>query len=194
MDCTSRSDQVRSTLIGLFRDLRGFTMATNSRRNYAMLFDWLYPDHMPLVRRTLEAYTGEPAPRIVAPLPGIKTLTPPLSLSLSLLSDATADTPEVTTPLLKFFAEFVLNKTQRLAFEASSPNGIKLFWETSKIIVAHGTRVLQLGSVQDIYTQKYKGAALCFTILLRGLAGNYVNFGVSLGQLWGNFGANSDPC
>lgn len=140
-----RSEQVRDTLIGLFRDLRGLTMATNSRRNYAMLFDWLYPDRMPLVRRTLEAYT---------------------------------DTPAVTTPLLKFFAEFVLNKTQRLAFEASSPNGIKLFWETSKIIVAHGTRVLQLQGVQDVYTQKYKGMALCFTILLRGLAGNYVNFGV----------------
>ena len=140
-----RSEQVKASLIGLFRDLRGLTMATNSRRNYAMLFDWLYPDHMPLIRRTLEAYT---------------------------------DTPPVTTPLLKFFAEFVLNKTQRLAFEASSPNGIKLFWETSKIIVAHGTRVLQLANVQDVYTQKYKGAALCFTILLRGLAGNYVNFGV----------------
>jgi exportin-7 len=140
-----RSQQVTPSLIGLFRDLRGITMATNSRRNYAMLFDWLYPDHMPLIRRTLETYT---------------------------------DTPSVTTPLLKFFAEFVLNKTQRLAFEASSPNGIKLFWETSKIIVAHGTRLLQLGNVQDVYTQKYKGAALCFMILLRGLAGNYVNFGV----------------
>jgi len=140
-----RSEQVKASLIGLFRDLRGITMATNSRRNYAMLFDWLYPDHMPLIRRTLEAYT---------------------------------DTPAVTTPLLKFFAEFVLNKTQRLAFEASSPNGIKLFWETSKIIVAHGSRILQVTNVQDVYAQKYKGAALCFVILLRGLAGNYVNFGV----------------
>ncbi len=140
-----RSDQVKSALIGLFRDLRGITMATNSRRNYAMLFDWLYPDHMPLIRRALESYT---------------------------------DTPAVTTPLLKFFAEFVLNKTQRLAFEASSPNGIKLFWETSKVIVAHGTRVLQLANVQDMYASKYKGTALCFVILLRGLAGNYVNFGV----------------
>ena len=57
----------------------------------------------------------------------------------------------MTTPLLKFFAEFVLNKTQRLAFEASSPNGIKLFWETSKIIVTHGSRVLQIGTVADPY-------------------------------------------
>ena len=83
MNGMRRSDQVRSTLIGLFRDLRGFTMATNSRRNYAMLFDWLYPDHMPLIRRTLEAYTGELsfsfvcvfAPRIAVSLPGIETLT-----------------------------------------------------------------------------------------------------------------------
>ena len=113
-----RSDQVRASLVGLCRDLRGLTIATNSRRTYAMLFEWLYPEHMPLIKRTLEAYT---------------------------------DTPEVTTPLLKFFAEFVLNKTQRLAFEASSPNGIKLFWETSKIIVTHGSRVLQIGTVADPY-------------------------------------------
>lgn len=43
-----------------------------------------------------------------------------------------ADMPEVTTALLKFMAEFVLNKTQRLTFDSSSPNGILLFREVSK--------------------------------------------------------------
>jgi exportin-7 len=38
----------------------------------------------------------------------------------------------VTTALLKFIAEFVLNKTQRLTFDSSSPNGILLFREVSK--------------------------------------------------------------
>lgn len=34
--------------------------------------------------------------------------------------------------MLKFMAEFVMNKTQRLTFDSSSPNGILLFREVSK--------------------------------------------------------------
>ena len=44
--------------------------------------------------------------------------------------------------------------------------------------------LLTLNSPSQAY--KYKGAALCFTILLRALSGNYVNFGVF--ELYG------DPC
>lgn len=47
--------------------------------------------------------------------------------------EAWADTPEVTTAILKFAAEFVLNKAQRLTFDTSSPNGILLFREVSKV-------------------------------------------------------------
>ena len=53
-----------------------------------------------------------------------------------------ADTPEVTTALLKFMAEFVLNKTQRLTFDSSSPNGILLFREVSRVICTYGSRVV----------------------------------------------------
>ncbi|CAJ1972961.1 unnamed protein product [Sphenostylis stenocarpa] len=78
------------------------------------------------------------------------------------------DTPEVTTPLLKFMAEFVLNKAQRLTFDSSSPNGILLFREVSILIVAYGSRVLTLPNAADIYTYKYKGIWICLTILSRG--------------------------
>ncbi|RUP42678.1 Xpo7 protein [Jimgerdemannia flammicorona] len=61
--------------------------------------------------------------------------------------------------LLKFFAELVHNKSQRLNFEISSPNGILLFRETSKVLTTYGISV-------------------CFTILTRTLSGRYVNFGV----------------
>ena len=60
--------------------------------------------------------------------------------------EAWADSPEVATPILKFMAEFVMNKTQRLAFDASSASGILLFREVSKVcaclprtLAAHGT-------------------------------------------------------
>lgn len=140
-----RTDAVKYALIGLMRDLRGIAMATNSRRTYGLLFDWLYPSHMPLLLKAIAHWT---------------------------------DTPEVTTPLLKFMAEFVLNKLQRLTFDSSSPNGILLFREVSKLIVAYGTRVLSLPTPADIYTYKYKGIWISLTILTRALAGNYVNFGV----------------
>ncbi|KAK4771663.1 hypothetical protein SAY87_032195 [Trapa incisa] len=142
MFCT---DAVKFALIGLMRDLRGIAMATNSRRTYGLLFDWLYPAHFPLLLKGISHWT---------------------------------DTPEVTTPLLKFMAEFVLNKAQRLTFDSSSPNGILLFREVSKLIVAYGSRILSLPNVADIYHFKYKGIWICLTILSRALAGNYVNFGV----------------
>lgn len=144
-DSLFRTDSVKYVLIGLMRDLRGIAMATNSRRTYGLLFDWIYPAHMPILLRGISHWS---------------------------------DTPEVTTPLLKFMAEFVLNKAQRLTFDTSSPNGILLFREVSKLLVAYGSRVLTIPNVTDIYAFKYKGIWICLTILSRALAGNYVNFGV----------------
>ncbi|CAO2833097.1 unnamed protein product [Amaranthus hypochondriacus] len=144
-DSMFRSDNVKYSLIGLMRDLRGIAMATNSRRTYGLLFDWLYPSRMPLLLKGITHW---------------------------------ADTPEVTTPLLKFMAEFVLNKAQRLTFDSSSANGILLFREVSKLLVAYGSRVLSLSNAPDLYSFKYKGIWICLTILTRALGGNYVNFGV----------------
>ncbi|KAF3327052.1 exportin-7 isoform X1 [Carex littledalei] len=140
-----RTDAVKHAFIGLMRDLRGITMATNSRRTYGLLFDWLYPSHMPLLLKAISIW---------------------------------ADVPQVTTPLLKFMAEFVLNKAQRLTFDCSSPNGILLFREVSKVIVAYGSRILTLPNSADMYANKYKGIWISLTILTRAMAGNYVNFGV----------------
>ncbi|MQL98443.1 hypothetical protein Taro_031154, partial [Colocasia esculenta] len=144
-DSAFRTDAVKFALVGLMRDLRGIAMATNSRRTYGLLFDWLYPSHMPLLLKGIAHWT---------------------------------DTPEVTTPLLKFMAEFVFNKAQRLTFDSSSPNGILLFREVSKILVAYGTRILSLPIAADIYNSRYKGMWVSLTILSRALSGNYVNFGV----------------
>ncbi|XP_066164702.1 uncharacterized protein [Oryza sativa Japonica Group] len=144
-DAAFRTDVVKYAFIGLMRDLRGIAMATNSRRTYGLLFDWLYPSRMPLLLKAISLY---------------------------------ADEPEVTTPLLKFMCEFVLNKAQRLTFDSSSPNGILLFREVSKLIVAYGSRILLLPNGTDIYGSKYKGIWISLAVLSRALCGNYVNFGV----------------
>lgn len=138
-------------VVGLFRDLRGIAAATSTRRTYGLLFDWLYPQHMPVVLKCLEAWSGS---------------------------------PEVTAPLLKFVAEFCFNKSQRLTFDSSSPNGILLFREVSKVLVTYGNHVLSpqqqqqaLGSNQA-YPLRYKGIGICLQALARAMSGNYVNFGV----------------
>ncbi|XP_066369486.1 uncharacterized protein [Miscanthus floridulus] len=144
-DAAFRTDGAKHAFIGWMRDLRGIAMATNSRKTYGLLFDWLYPSRMPLLLRAISLCTDE---------------------------------PEVTTPLLKFMYEFVLNKAQRLTFDSSSPNGILLFREVSKIVVAYGSRILLLPNGTDIYGSKYKGIWISLTVLSRALCGNYVNFGV----------------
>uniref|UniRef100_A0A8D8RPF3 Exportin-7 n=2 Tax=Cacopsylla melanoneura TaxID=428564 RepID=A0A8D8RPF3_9HEMI len=87
--------------------------------------------------------------------------------------------PEVTTPILKLFAELVQNRSQRLQFDVSSPNGILLFREASKIICSYGSRVLSVEVPDDkLYSHKLKGISICFSMLKAALCGGYVNFGV----------------
>eukprot|EP00058_Branchiostoma_floridae_P015574 XP_002601062.1 hypothetical protein BRAFLDRAFT_75498 [Branchiostoma floridae] len=80
----------------------------------------------------------------------------------------------------KLMAELVQNRSQRLQFDVSSPNGILLFRETSKMLVSYGSRVLTLGEVpkDQVYALKLKGIAICFSMLKAALCGGYVNFGV----------------
>ena len=99
------SEEVRKTVIGLARDLRGIAFAFNTKASYMMLFDWIYPAYTPVLQRAIEIWYQD---------------------------------PQVTTPVLKLFAELVQNRSQRLQFDVSSPNGILLFREASKIICTYG--------------------------------------------------------
>jgi exportin-7 len=110
------------------------------------------------------------------------------------------DEPFVTTPILKLMCELVQNRSQRLTFEISSPNGILLFREASRLVCTYGSRILTLNlganvnantnggllnkfsntdtSKDQIYPLKLKGISVCFNILKWSLSGMYVNFGV----------------
>lgn len=104
--------------------------------------------------------------------------------------------------MLKLFAELVQNRSQRLQFELSSPNGILLFREASKVICCYGlwefvnlsvcilyfywiflilvgSRILSLDVPKDQrYAMRLKGISVCFIMLKAALCGSYVNFGV----------------
>ena len=65
--------------------------------------------------------------------------------------------PLVTIPVLKLFSELVQNRSQRLLFDVTSPNGVLLFREASKIIVTYGDRILSLTDIPEaeLYRRKY---------------------------------------
>ena len=144
-----RSAVPAPALAGVLRDLRGIASATNSRRAFAQLFDWLHPSHARALAAALAAWAPDPA---------------------------------VCTPALKLWAELALNKAQRLAFEASSPNGILLFREVSRAVVTFGAAALGAGppapGTGDPYTLRYKPTSAALAALTRALAGGYANFGV----------------
>jgi len=147
-----RQESCKGPLIGLCRDLRGICLACSSNEPYAMLFEWLVDN-----------------PRN------------PAGSRVQLFSralDVWWDDPQVTTPLLKFMAEFVYNKAQRITFDNSSPNGILLFREASSILVTYGTRILQRTQFRDLYVEKYKGIGVALDMFSHALHGNYTNFGV----------------
>lgn len=83
--------------------------------------------------------------------------------------DAFAGCPDVTAPLLKFVAEFCFNKSQRLTFDSSSPNGILLFREVSKVVVAYARHVLAAQQAAPLtgnqaYALRYKGIWICLQV------------------------------
>ncbi|XP_063580459.1 ran-binding protein 17 isoform X7 [Pongo abelii] len=88
--------------------------------------------------------------------------------------------PACTTPILKLMAELMQNRSQRLNFDVSSPNGILLFREASKMVCTYGNQILSLGSLSkdQIYPMKLKGISICYSALKSALCGNYVSFGV----------------
>ncbi|XP_046851290.1 exportin-7-like isoform X2 [Xenia sp. Carnegie-2017] len=88
--------------------------------------------------------------------------------------------PNVTTPVLKLMAELMQNRSQRLHFGVSSPNGILLFRECCKVMVAYGCPILTISDVpaDRAYALKFKGVSICFNMLKSALSGGYVNFGV----------------
>lgn len=85
---------------------------------------------------------------------------------------------DVAVPLLKFMAEFVHNRGQRITFDQSSASGILLFKEVSSILITYGKRILEKQDFRDPYKEKYKGLAVALEMFSRALNGNYVNFGI----------------
>eukprot|EP01062_Namystynia_karyoxenos_P054833 TRINITY_DN453_c0_g1_i1.p1 TRINITY_DN453_c0_g1~~TRINITY_DN453_c0_g1_i1.p1 ORF type:complete len:1120 (+),score=403.14 TRINITY_DN453_c0_g1_i1:101-3460(+) len=172
--------EVKAVIIGWLRDIRGVCSSCVNKRTYTLFFDWVFP----FVSAHLSGTPG-----------------PPLMLRIC---HAFAGDSAVAVPLLRFYSDFVNNRSQRISFESSSPNGILLFREASGMLKAYGQALLaRLGAVlraassqnsqpvpwgsqqapaadsaSDKYSGIYKPLNICITILARALHGGYCNFGV----------------
>ena len=91
-----------------------------------------------------------------------------------------ADTPYVTTPLLKLYGELLYQRGQRINFGNNSPNGVLLFRAAARVVSAYGTSPCRATPLPDTqtYARLYKGVSICTSILSRALDGNFVNFAV----------------
>ncbi|ORX56804.1 hypothetical protein DM01DRAFT_1334363 [Hesseltinella vesiculosa] len=159
-----RTPRVQQLLHDTFRDLRGVLAALQTKRHYLYFFNWFYPDYMPIVLRGLEASCSSALASSASSPP-----TPNVTGAITLVSHV----------LLKFLAELVHNRNQRLNFDITSPNGLLLFKDTSRALNMYGRFILDLPvSQQDrLYPEKYKGIMICFHILAHCLGGRYINFG-----------------
>ncbi|EPR58512.1 importin-beta N-terminal domain-containing protein, partial [Toxoplasma gondii TgCatPRC2] len=144
--------QCREPLIGLVRDLRGICMACNTTESYSTMFSWLINHPKQPGKSRIHLFTWA--------------------------AGIWWEDPEVVIPLLKFTAEFVHNRSQRISFDQASANGILLFKEVSSILVSYGKRILEKQDFRDMYKEKYKALAVALEMFSHALNGNYVNFGV----------------
>eukprot|EP01147_Barroeca_monosierra_P003947 gene3947-6410_t len=190
------NEEVKRAVLGLARDLRGLVSACAAKASFMLMFDWIYPDRTMLFIKAVEFWHGDPA--IAVPI--LKFMF--LRLLSNTFVDGShildvSDTSVLTTSFFSFLlvslvmqwpAVNALVTNSRMSFGASSPNGILLFRETSKMIVTYGERILAypLPSRDDIYRHRYKGLIACYDTLKMALGGDYVNFGV--------FKLYNDPC
>ncbi|KAJ1518220.1 hypothetical protein HMI54_001909 [Coelomomyces lativittatus] len=47
----------QKALVGFFRDLRGISYSINTKRNYLLFWDWIYPSKMQLLLKSMEAFS-----------------------------------------------------------------------------------------------------------------------------------------
>eukprot|EP01062_Namystynia_karyoxenos_P054834 TRINITY_DN453_c0_g1_i2.p1 TRINITY_DN453_c0_g1~~TRINITY_DN453_c0_g1_i2.p1 ORF type:complete len:1126 (+),score=438.76 TRINITY_DN453_c0_g1_i2:162-3539(+) len=110
--------EVKAAIIGWLRDIRGICASCVNKRTYTLFFDWVFP--------FVSAHHN----------PGTSSL-------MLRICQAYAGDNSVVVPLLRFYSDLVNNRSQRISFESSSPNGILLFREASALLVAYGQPLLQ---------------------------------------------------
>ena len=150
--------ELKQLVIGVARDLTGAAIAFNNRTSYLMLFEWYYPDNIKILGKALKIWAHDPD--VTTPILKCKTN----SYQLDVRSNKTVRQMRLyNTVFIRGnlgMIELLQNRSQRLQFEVSSPNGILLFREASSMLVTYGQSILEI-TKNNILSQ-----ARFFTVLL----------------------------
>ncbi|CAM9433151.1 unnamed protein product, partial [Chrysoparadoxa australica] len=143
-----RDEAVKVALIGVCRDLRGVTAASNNRRAYGKVFEVLYPAHFPVLVRAAEEW-GESPDLAAALLKFMQEFV--YNKAQRLVFDQSSPNGIL---LFRATSEIVCACGNRIMRVAGAEGG------------------------GDVYKRKYKGISMCLSVLTMALSGTYVNFGV----------------
>jgi hypothetical protein len=146
--------QIRLKVQRLFTILRGLFRGATSHKNFALLFDWFYPEYFGIVKKCMTVY-----------------LEPPCD-------------DEIVLQILKFLHDLVDNSSNRLRFDTWSINGLIVYKETSSFVIEFmelsGCLSLQKKPLKqgDIYKEIFRFLKVIMTLLERCISGNFINFAI----------------
>eukprot|EP00668_Euglena_longa_P031811 GGOE01041069.1.p1 GENE.GGOE01041069.1~~GGOE01041069.1.p1 ORF type:complete len:1066 (-),score=423.60 GGOE01041069.1:257-3454(-) len=138
---------VKRAVIGLLRDLRGILGACLNRRTYTLLFDWLFPGHMHLLRRCCQVFCRDMD--VAIPL-------------LKFYSDFVHGRSQRIS--------FDSNSANGILLFKDAAALLQMYGERS---LADATPIPDC----NLYRLRYKGYYVCMNILTRALSSSYCNFG-----------------
>eukprot|EP00549_Striatella_unipunctata_P004476 CAMPEP_0118679928 /NCGR_PEP_ID=MMETSP0800-20121206/4064_1 /TAXON_ID=210618 ORGANISM="Striatella unipunctata, Strain CCMP2910" /NCGR_SAMPLE_ID=MMETSP0800 /ASSEMBLY_ACC=CAM_ASM_000638 /LENGTH=513 /DNA_ID=CAMNT_0006575985 /DNA_START=54 /DNA_END=1594 /DNA_ORIENTATION=+ len=144
-----RNEAARRPLIGIFRDLRGISSSLHNRRTYCLLFDLLYPQHLPLLAKLADVWHDQPDVMI-----SVLRFMHEFCHNKANRVNFDQSSPNGIL-LFRYTSDIVCAYGRRVL----------------------ATPIRDSQEI-DIYKQRYKGIALALNVLNSALGGNYVCFGV----------------
>ena len=100
-----QSQDIRLKVQRVFYLLRGLFAGATSHKNFALLFDWFYPEHFTIINRCLNVYVAQPCD------------------------------DDIVLLILKFLNELVDNSSNRLRFDTWSINGLIVYKESASFMI-----------------------------------------------------------
>ena len=136
----------------VFYLLRGLFAGATSHKNFAMLFDWFYPEHFAIVSKCMNVYVTQPCD------------------------------DEIVLLILKFLNELVDNSSNRLRFDTWSINGLIVYKESASFMIEFmqifnclSTKPLRQGNQ---YKEVFRFLKVLMRMLQKFIQGNYINFAI----------------
>ena len=138
----------------IFFILRGLFAGATTHKNFALLFDWFYPEHWGVIKKCLDVYIQSPCD------------------------------DDIVLLILKFLDELVDNTSNRLRFDTWSINGLIVYKESASFVMQFiqtfncleaSAKPLRNG---DQYKEVFRFQKVLMKMLQKFILGDYINFAI----------------